>query len=160
MPFNPCRHSTRVLNVYSPSVRSGTCATDLWKTTVVRQPDTGRGRTHRIHDRLFYFPAYELVIDDLRDYRFYAEDMVHPNYAATNYVWEKFLEACVDEADRKLMKEIADIRSAANHKPFHPTSNAHRAFLASSRDKLIKLKEQYPYIDFEEELAIFDKQAT
>ena len=108
----------------------------------------------------FYFPAYELVIDDLRDYRFYAEDMVHPNYAATNYVWEKFLEACVDEADRKLMKEIADIRSAANHKPFHPTSNAHRAFLASSRDKLIKLKEQYPYIDFEEELAIFDKQAT
>ncbi|HET7897618.1 MAG TPA: GSCFA domain-containing protein, partial [Flavisolibacter sp.] len=53
-------------------------------------------------DRLFYFPAYELVIDDLRDYRFYAEDLVHPNYFATQYVWEKMVDACMDERTKKL----------------------------------------------------------
>ena len=52
----------------------------------------------------FYFPAYELVIDDLRDYRFFAEDMVHPNYAATNYVWEKFIATCIDDPSQQLMK--------------------------------------------------------
>src|SRR4029077_3201781 len=53
------------------------------------------------NEYIFYFPAYELVIDDLRDYRFYADDMVHPNYAATNYVWEKFVPACMDESAQK-----------------------------------------------------------
>lgn len=77
---------------------------------------------------VFYFPAYELVIDDLRDYRFYAEDMVHPNYAATNYVWEKFIATVIDEASRQLMKEIAVVVSAKNHKPFNPASGQHQQF--------------------------------
>ena len=61
---------------------------------------------------VFYFPAYELVIDDLRDYRFFAEDMAHPNYAATNYVWEKFTGTCIDEPSQQLMKDIAVIMAA------------------------------------------------
>lgn len=103
----------------------------------------------------FYFPAYELIIDDLRDYRFFAEDMVHPNYAATNYVWEKFITACVDEPSQQLMKEIAVIVAARNHKPFNPTSQQHKKFLQSNLDKVIRLKEQLPYIDLKEEEEFF-----
>ena len=103
----------------------------------------------------FYFPAYELVIDDLRDYRFFAEDMVHPNYAATNYVWEKFIAACIDESSQQLMKEIAVIVAAKNHKPFNPTSEQHKKFLQINLEKVKKLKQQFSYIDFDEEAAFF-----
>ncbi len=103
----------------------------------------------------FYFPAYELVIDDLRDYRFYAEDMVHPNYAATNYVWEKFVAACIDEPTQKLMEEINTINAAKSHKPFHPTSRQHKKFLQTNLEKVNQLNCQYPYINFEEEKIYF-----
>jgi len=106
-------------------------------------------------ERLFYFPAYELVIDDLRDYRFYAEDMVHPNYAATNYVWEKFISTCIDESSQALMKEINVINAAKSHKPFNPTSEQHRKFLQSNLEKVMLLEKQYGYIDFREEKQYF-----
>jgi hypothetical protein len=104
---------------------------------------------------IFYFPAYELVMDDLRDYRFYAEDMVHPNYAATNYVWQKFTEACIDEPTQKLMKEINTINAAKSHKPFNPASAQHKQFLQTNLGKVNQLSRQYPYIDFEEERIYF-----
>ena len=107
------------------------------------------------NENVFYFPAYELVMDDLRDYRFYAEDMVHPNYAATNYVWEKFVPACIDESTQKLMKEINVINAAKSHKPFHPASEQHQKFLQTNLKKIEQLSRQYPYIDFEEELSYF-----
>ena len=103
----------------------------------------------------FYFPAYELVIDDLRDYRFYAEDMVHPNYSATNYVWEKFMATCIDDSSQLLMKEIGTIRAAKNHKPFNPLSAQHQKFLEVNLDKALHLKNRYPYIDFSEEIDFF-----
>ncbi len=108
----------------------------------------------------FYFPSYELVIDDLRDYRFYAEDMVHPNYAATNYVWDKFVTACIHESAQKLMKEINNINAAKNHKPFNPASAQHKKFLQTNLEKVIQLKNQYPYINFEEEMACFQSSPT
>ncbi len=104
---------------------------------------------------IFYFPAYELVIDDLRDYRFYAEDMVHPNYAATNYVWQKFVTACIDEPSQKLMKQINTINAAKSHKPFNPTSQQHKAFLQTNLERVNELCKQYPYINFEEEKKHF-----
>lgn len=106
-------------------------------------------------DRLFYFPAYELVIDDLRDYRFFAEDMVHPNYSATNYVWEKFIATCVDESSQKLMKEINEINAARSHKPFNSSSQQHKNFLKTNLDKIKKIKQTYPYINFNEEENYF-----
>ncbi|UAY51037.1 GSCFA domain-containing protein [Ferruginibacter albus] len=107
--------------------------------------------------KLFYFPAYELVIDDLRDYRFYAEDMVHPNYAATNYVWEKFVNACIDEPSQQLMKEINIINAAKNHKAFNPLSEQHKKFLKTNLEKVKKLKKEYPYINFKEEELFFQE---
>jgi hypothetical protein len=108
--------------------------------------------------KLFYFPAYELVIDDLRDYRFYAEDMVHPNYAATNYVWDKFVKACIDESSQKLMKEINEINAAKSHKAFNPSSEQHKKFLQTNLDKVKKLQTEYPYISFDEEIEFFNKK--
>ena len=108
--------------------------------------------------KLFYFPAYELVIDDLRDYRFYAEDMVHPNYAATNYVWDKFVVSCIDEPSQKLMKEINEINAAKSHKVFNPSSEQHKKFLQINLDKVMKLKIAHPYIDLKEEEVYFTKR--
>lgn len=109
-----------------------------------------------VHDlsdgrRVLYFPSYELVIDDLRDYRFYAEDMVHPNYAATNYVWEKFTACCMDEETLAVMLELQPLLAARKHKPFHPASEAHKKFLKLNLEKLISLKQRFPFLDLSEE---------
>jgi hypothetical protein len=104
---------------------------------------------------LFYFPSYELIIDDLRDYRFYAEDMVHPNYLATSYVWEKFMESCIDEESRKFIKEIAPINAALLHKPFQPDSNAHKLFRQKQVEKLQQLQASYPFLNFDQEISFF-----
>jgi len=103
----------------------------------------------------FYFPAYELVIDDLRDYRFFAEDMVHPNYAATNYVWEKFVSSCIDESTQQLMKNINEINAAINHKPFNPASEAHKKFMQKNLEAVERMKAQFPHINLEREAAFF-----
>jgi GSCFA family len=107
-------------------------------------------------ENTFYFPAYELVIDDLRDYRFYAEDMVHPNYAATNYVWEKFVTACIDEPAQQLMQQLNEINAAVNHKPFNPQSEAHKKFVQVNLDKIAGIKKQCSYIDFTKEEKFFN----
>lgn len=107
--------------------------------------------------QLYYFPAYELVIDDLRDYRFFAEDLVHPNYYATQYVWEKFIDSCMGEDTRLLMTEIADINNAFNHKPFNANSNQHKVFLQNYYNKTTLLKEKHPYLNWDDELKYFAK---
>ena len=104
---------------------------------------------------IFYFPAYELVIDDLRDYRFFAEDMAHPNYAATNYVWEKFVPAVIDEASQQLMKEINELNAAIAHKPFNPGSEAHKKFMETNLKKTRSLKERFTYLNLDAESAFF-----
>lgn len=109
-------------------------------------------------DNCYYFPAYELVIDDLRDYRFFAEDLVHPNYQATQYVWEKFIEACIAADTQKLMEELVQIRNAFTHKPFNPASQQHKKFLESFLEKAKALQQQYSYLDLEPEITYFSKE--
>jgi hypothetical protein len=109
-------------------------------------------------DRLYYFPAYELVIDVLRDYRFYSEDMVHPNYLATDFVLEKFLETYMNEETNVLIREVKRISIARKHKPTHPTTEAHKKFLQSNLEKLKLLEQHYPFINFTEEKNYFAQQ--
>lgn len=104
---------------------------------------------------LYYFPAYELVIDVLRDYRFYDIDMVHPNYPATEFVMEKFKEHFIDEESQQLMEEVRKIVIARKHKAFQPETNAHKNFLKAHFEKARELSFKYPFINFEEELAYF-----
>lgn len=106
-------------------------------------------------ERLYYFPAYELVIDDLRDYRFYAEDLVHPNYFATQYVWEKMVEACMDEKTKALLEKIHSINLAYQHKPFNEKSEAHQAFRQNYLQLATNLQEQFPFLDFTKEISFF-----
>ena len=106
-------------------------------------------------DRLHYFPAYEIVIDVLRDYRFFDTDLAHPNYAATQFVLEKFAESCCSESTRTTMEEIKKLVIARNHKPFNPTSNQHKKFLEVQLSKTEALQKQLPYLDFTKEIDCF-----
>jgi hypothetical protein len=106
-------------------------------------------------ENVFYFPAYELVIDDLRDYRFFAEDMVHPNYAATNYVWEKFVATCIDEPSQELMKQINEINAAINHRPFNNSSIAHQAFKNKYLQLCTAMQQKYAYVNLTDEIKFF-----
>jgi GSCFA family len=103
----------------------------------------------------YYFPSYELIIDDLRDYRFFAEDLVHPNYAATNYVWEKFVPAVISEPSQLLMQKINEINAAMSHKPFNASSEAHKKFLKANLEKTRQLAAQYSHINFEQYITYF-----
>jgi len=105
---------------------------------------------------LYYFPAYELVIDVLRDYRFYDIDMVHPNYPATDFVMEKFRQSFIDEESQELMEEIRKIVIARNHKAFQPATNAHKSFLKAHLEKTKELSSKYPFLNFNEELEYFN----
>ncbi len=150
LAFNPL---VKIIFTISPvrHLRDGFVENNRSKATLIQA-------VHQLVDtyqHLFYFPAYELVIDDLRDYRFYAEDMVHPNYAATNYVWEKFIATCIDENAQQLMKEINSINVAKNHKAFNPLSSAHKKFLQANLQKVIALKSLYPYLNLQEEYIHF-----
>jgi hypothetical protein len=106
-------------------------------------------------DRIAYFPAYELVIDVLRDYRFYDIDMVHPNYPATQFVLEKFVAQCIDPAAQALLEEVKKIVIARKHKPFQPDTQAHRRFLQEQYERTAALARRYPFLDWQEELNYF-----
>ncbi|MFP5042768.1 GSCFA domain-containing protein [Parasediminibacterium sp. JCM 36343] len=108
--------------------------------------------------QISYFPAYELVIDVLRDYRFFDIDLAHPNYAATQFVLEKFAESCCSEATRQLMEDIKKLVTASNHKAFNPASNQHRQFLDAQLKKAVQMKQQYPYLNIEKEINCFKKE--
>lgn len=105
----------------------------------------------------YYFPAYELVIDVLRDYRFYDIDLVHPNYMATEFVLEKFANTCIEEEALQLMQEVKKIVIARKHKPFQPETKAHQQFLLSHFEKVKLMQEKYPFLDLREELMYFSK---
>jgi hypothetical protein len=95
-----------------------------------------------------YFPAYEIMMDELRDYRFYAEDMLHPNKTAIEIIWQKFSHVWISSKTETLQKEIASIQAGLNHKPFNPESAEHIKFLANLQQKIIAVQQQFQYILF------------
>lgn len=101
-----------------------------------------------------YFPAYEIVLDELRDYRFYADDMLHPSASAVNYIWECFCETYFTPKTRALISECRDIRQALEHRPFHPESPAYKSFLTQIVLRINRLTEKYPTLDFRKELKL------
>lgn len=103
------------------------------------------------HASVHYFPAYEILTDDLRDYRFYANDLVHPAPAAVEYVWERFAEALLSDAARRRLPEVEAIVAAASHRPRDPRSAAHRAFCRQQLERIAAL----PEVDFAAEAAYF-----
>lgn len=108
-------------------------------------------------DRLYYFPAYELVIDDLRDYRFYKDDMVHPNETAIRYVWEQFVKAAVHPASQDVLKTVTDLLRAKEHRPFNPESSQHRQFLRTYAQRVKQLMQAHPDMELQDLLQYFEQ---
>ena len=95
-----------------------------------------------------YFPSYEIMMDELRDYRFYAEDMIHPNSVAIDYIWQRFSETSISEESHSIMKEVETIQKGLAHRPFNLNSESHQQFLSKLNDKMVKLQKQFPQIQF------------
>ena len=105
-----------------------------------------------------YFPSYEIVMDELRDYRFYAKDMIHLNETAIEYIWERFSETYITQNSHKLMNEVEKIQKAKSHRPFNPKSGEYQNFLQEHIKKTKHLEEKYPMLDFSEELEFFRRK--
>ena len=103
---------------------------------------------------LYYFPSYEIILDELRDYRFYAEDMVHPNDVAIRYIWEIFNETYLDEETQKLCQQWQSISKALAHRPFNEETELHKQFLKKTLLKVQSIRNNYPYFDCEKELVL------
>jgi hypothetical protein len=96
-----------------------------------------------------YFPSYEIMMDELRDYRFYAEDLLHPNPTAIDYIWIQFQENYISESVFGLMNEICTLQKGLQHRPFHVDTEQHQKFLNDLSKKMTTLKKKLPFISFE-----------
>ena len=108
-------------------------------------------------DNCSYFPAYEIVMDELRDYRFFKDDLVHPTNLAVNYVWEKFAMSYFSKETIALMGNIQKIKQAATHKPFDFNSEKHQQFIKNQLTIIQELTTQFPHLNFEEEIELLMK---
>ncbi len=96
-----------------------------------------------LHSPVHYFPAYEIVLDELRDYRFYKEDMLHPSTQAVEYIWEQLVEAFFSPRAKRFLKDWKPIKEALAHRPFHPESQEYQQFLAETKQKERELLNQF-----------------
>lgn len=101
-----------------------------------------------------YFPSYEILMDELRDYRFYADDMLHPSPMAVDYIWKCFCESYFKDSTRKIMQEWEKIRKGLEHRPFDTQSDAYQCFLSQILLKIEALKEKFPYLDVQNEIKL------
>ncbi|MEP6615758.1 MAG: GSCFA domain-containing protein [Ginsengibacter sp.] len=102
-----------------------------------------------------YFPAYEIMMDELRDYRFYKKDLVHPNEMATQYIFEKFTESYIAGKDVVCMESITEILNAVQHTPLHEASEGYAVFKKNQLEKIARLQQQFHAIDLSAEMRHF-----
>jgi len=102
-----------------------------------------------------YFESYELLMDDLRDYRFYENDLLHPNSQAIEYIWQAFSQTYFSAGTQKIIQQVQNVRNAMQHRPFQKNSSEYAAFCARQRDLCAALARQFPWIDLREERAFF-----
>ena len=105
------------------------------------------------YENAHYFPSYEILMDDLRDYRYYADDLAHPSKVAVDYVWERFCEAMLSPKAQELLPKIAQIVAAAEHRPFNPDSEEYKIFCR----KMIAKAELLQGVDLTSEVEVFEK---
>lgn len=140
----------RVLFTVSPirHIRDGLHENQLSKSTLLLAIDQIK---QLFPGKVLYFPAYELLMDELRDYRFYADDLVHPSRLAVDCIWQRFSEACFDKDTLMAMKSVKEIKNMMEHRPLHPESEEYARFLQQIVLKIETLSEKYPYFDFDKE---------
>ena len=103
-------------------------------------------QVYKQFDNAHYFPAYEILLDELRDYRFYKEDMVHPTEQTVRYIWERFTDFAIDPKEKPAMKAAAELKQMLQHKPLFPESVAFKKFVAQKDRKIAEMQRNYPRI--------------
>lgn len=158
-----CAHALNALREKSPDIkvvltvspvrhiRSGLIENQRSKARLVLACEELESRLDFVH----YFPAYELLLDDLRDYRFYDTDMLHPSETAVQYTWEYFSDSFFSEKTKSLNERIEKIGAAARHRPFHPDTAQHRAFQVAQLEVIATIEAEMPGLDFSMEKQIF-----
>ena len=147
----------KVMFTVSPvrHIRDGMHGNQLSKATLLLAIDR---LVQLFPNRVFYFPSYEIVLDELRDYRFYADDLLHPSSFAVEYIWERFASVCFSEETKQVILAVENIRKALAHRPFQPHSEAYQRFLEQIVLKIEQLKGKYPYLDFQKEIELCHTQ--
>ena len=142
----------KVLLTVSPirHAKDGMHGNQLSKATLLLAAD----KLCRTCTDCFYFPSYEIMMDELRDYRFYADDMLHPSRMAVEYIWECFCRCYFSGETQAFMKEWEDIRKRLEHRPFNPDSEAYRVFLSQIVLKIMGMKEKFPYLEVQKEMEL------
>jgi hypothetical protein len=155
--INTINPKVRVLFTVSPvrHIKDGLHGNQLSKSTLLLAVDE---LCRKFPERCHYFPAYEIVMDELRDYRFYAEDMAHPSLQAVDYVWEQFVEHCVDAGAQQFMQQWEKVVRALEHRPFHAESEQYQQFVRQNLSKIKELKERYPYLEVQSEVERLESQ--
>ncbi|MCK5137430.1 MAG: GSCFA domain-containing protein [Bacteroidales bacterium] len=100
----------------------------------------------RFPDRLFYFPSYEIVMDELRDYRYYGDDLLHTSGQATEYIWEKFRHSLISDESKQIIGELQPLLNMMDHRPIHPGGDAYMKMVRKQENKRQKLQEKYPFL--------------
>lgn len=118
------------------------------------------GLLMKAYPDLYYFPSYEIFMDDLRDYRFYDTDMMHPGPAGVEYVWNRFVGACIDPGVYALMDEVGSVVKATRHRPGGHLTDAHRRFVARQGERISELRQRNPFLDFTEEMEVLKGQLS
>ena len=131
--------------------KDGAHGNQISKATLLLAIDNILRKNPSVH----YFPAYEIMMDELRDYRFYAEDLIHPNELAIEYIWEKFRDSRISPETEEEMKEVRKIVDALNHRPFNPQSEGYQTFKSNTLANLQALKTKLPFLNFDEEVRKF-----
>lgn len=129
-------------------LRDGAHQNQLSKATLLLAVDRLVERFDNVH----YFPSYELLLDDLRDYRFYDTDMCHPSSVAVDYIWQAMRENCISQADNALIDSVMKFVTAINHRPLNPDTDEYRQFATNQYDAITRFAAQNPHIDLRAEI--------
>jgi len=142
--FNP---DLKILQTISPvrHWKDGAHGNQVSKATLLL---AGEALMEQFPQHMFYFPSYEIVMDELRDYRFYNEDLIHISDQAVSYIWEKFEASLIGDDSRKIIKELIPLLKLLDHRPLIREGAAYEKVVADRKDKLDRLKIIYPFIDW------------
>ena len=130
-------------------IKDGFIENTLSKAHLISAVNDFKNRQSKIENRKsIYFPSYEIMIDELRDYRFYSEDMLHPNKTAIEIIWQKFSKVWISSETESVQNEIASIQNGLLHKPFNPESPEHLQFSEKLQQRITSLQQRFPHIQF------------
>jgi hypothetical protein len=151
------RENLKIILTVSPvrHLKDGLAANQLSKSTLLLACAALQAARP---EQFFYFPAYEIMMDDLRDYRFYADDFLHPSSMAIDYIWQLFEQNYLSASEATTRQKISDLQRAATHRPFNPQTAAHQKFVAQQLQKIEQLQKQWRQLDFSALAAIFEAQ--